>query len=272
MTLDRLLPVAQEAVELASRMVREQRPGTVTEKADRDLVSETDVAVERAVRAFLRERTPDVGFLGEEEGATDSRVDLTWALDPIDGTSNYVRGLPLCAISLALVQERDAVLGIIDAPFLGARYHATRGAGAYLNGVPIHVSATQHLREAVVAIGDYASGKDAAAKNPDRLALTHELADRVQRIRMLGTAALDLAWLAEGKLDAAIMLSNKPWDTQAGVLLAREAGATVRGRSGELHTLESTATVACATEALAAAVGLLITRPGNEERPGYPGL
>jgi len=263
MSFDALLPVAQQAIDLASGMVREQHPGTVTEKADRDLVSEADVAVERAVRKFLSEKTPDIGFLGEEEGATDSRNGLMWALDPIDGTSNYVRGLPLCAISLALIDERCAVLGVIDAPFLASRYHAVRGAGAHLNNAPIHTSNTQHLREAIVAMGDYASGADADTKNRDRLALTRDLAVRVQRIRMLGTAALDLAWLAEGKLDAAIMLSNKPWDTQAGVLLAREAGATVLGRSGEPHTFDSAATVACANGSLSAAIRPLIASLGS---------
>jgi myo-inositol-1(or 4)-monophosphatase len=258
MSFDALLPVAQEAVDLAARMVREQRPGTVTEKADRDLVSDADVAIERAVRRFLSERTPNVGFLGEEEGTTGSRNGLVWALDPIDGTSNFVRGLPLCAVSLALVEERCPVLGVIEAPFLGSRYHAVRGAGAYLDDNSIHTSDTQQLRATVVAVGDYASGTGAESKNRERLILTRELAGRVQRIRMLGTAALDLAWVADGKLDAAIMLSNKPWDTQAGVLLAREAGASVLGRSGEPHTADSTATVACANEHVADALRPLL--------------
>lgn len=158
MSFDALLALAQEAVGLAGRMVREQRPGIVTEKADRDLVSEADVAIERAVRRFLSDKAPDIGFLGEEEGATDSRNGLVWALDPIDGTSNFIRGLPLCAVSLALVEDRRAVLGVIEAPFLDARYHAVRGAGAYRDDTPIRTSTTQQLREAVVALGDYGSG------------------------------------------------------------------------------------------------------------------
>lgn len=259
MTVHELLSLAHEAVELASRMVREQQPGLITEKADRDLVSEADIAVERALREFLGKHTPDIGFLGEEEGATGSSTSRTWMLDPIDGTTNYVRGLPLCAISLALVDNQRAMLSVIDAPFLHARYHAVLGQGAFRAATPLHTSNTLDLREAVVAIGDYASGAGAEAKNHDRLALTHRLAQRVQRVRMLGTAALDLAWLAEGKLDAAIMLSNKPWDTQAGVLLAREAGATVLGRSGEPHTPGSTATIACATPTLATTITPLIT-------------
>jgi myo-inositol-1(or 4)-monophosphatase len=264
MTFDALLPIAQDAIEMASRMMRQRRPGRVTEKADRDLVSEADLAIERSVRTFLGQQTPDIGFLGEEEGATGPPYgnELVWALDPIDGTSNYIRGLPLCAISLALVEDRQAVVAVIDVPFLNSRYHAVHGRGAYLADRRLRTSGTRHLREAVVALGDYASGEDAEPRNRDRLALTRQLVPRVQRIRMLGTAALDLAWLAEGKLDAAIMLSNKPWDTLAGVLLAREAGARVLGRAGETHTLDSAATIACATEPLAAAMIPLIANLG----------
>jgi myo-inositol-1(or 4)-monophosphatase len=256
-----LFSAAHKAMDMASRMMQELHPGTITEKADRDLVSDADIAIERAVRALLHELTPDVGFLGEEEGATTPQNDaeLMWTLDPIDGTSNYTRGLPLCAITLALLKDQQAILGFIDAPFLNLRYHAQRNHGSFLAGTPIHVSRTQHLREAVVAIGDYASGDHAETKNRDRLDLTQQLVPRVQRLRMLGTAALDLAWLAEGKLDAAVMLSNKPWDTQAGVLIAREAGATVLDRTGEPHTISSTATIACATSTLADSLIPLVT-------------
>jgi myo-inositol-1(or 4)-monophosphatase len=264
MTLDALLHIALGAVERAASIVRQRRPGVIVEKADRDLVSETDLSVERAVRAFLRERTPDIGFVGEEEGigGGSNGSDLVWTLDPIDGTSNYVRGLPLCAISLALVDGTSTVLGVIDLPFLDSRYRTVVGRGAYLGDTRLRTSRTRDLREAIVAVGDYATGNDAAAKNRDRLGLTQELALRAQRIRMLGTAALDLAWLAEGKLDAAVMLSNKPWDTLAGVLLAREAGAFVYGRSGESHDADSTATVACANEQLATEIVALITSLG----------
>jgi len=168
----------------------------------------------------------------------------------------------LCAISLALVDGASTVLGVIDRPFLDSRYRTVVGRGAYLGNTRLRTSRTRDLREAIAAVGDYATGNDAAAKNLDRLALTQELALRVQRIRILGTEALDLAWLAEGKVDAAVMLSNKPWDTLAGVLLAREAGAFVYGRSGESHDADSTATVACANEQLATEIVALITSLG----------
>jgi beta-phosphoglucomutase-like phosphatase (HAD superfamily) len=105
-------------------------------------------------------------------------------------------------------------------------------------------SSTDRLKDAVVAVGDYATGPRADHKNQQRLALTIQLAPRVHRVRMIGSAALDLAWVAEGRLDAAIMLANKPWDTAAGVLLAREAGATVVDIDGSAHRFDSAATIA----------------------------
>ena len=164
----------------------------------------------------MRERTPGIGFLGEEEGFTGSTgpdYGLTWVLDPVDGTVNFVHGLPLCAVPLGLVRRRRPVLGVIEAPFLGTRYHAAEGDGAYADGEPIRASGVATLADAVVAVGDYAVGADAEPANRLRLAVTARLVPRVQRIRMLGTAALDLAWLAHGRLDALVMLANNPWDT-----------------------------------------------------------
>ncbi|MBX6769999.1 MAG: inositol monophosphatase, partial [Actinomadura rubrobrunea] len=217
---------------------------------------EVDYAIERAVRDNLRAKTPDIAFLGEEEGKSGTG-DLMWVLDPVDGTANYVRNLPLCGISLALIHHSRPIVGVIDLPFLGARYHAAHTIGAYQADRRLQVSMTTNLKDAIVALGDYAVGEGAETKNRLRLALTERLAARVQRIRMLGSAALDLAWVAEGKLDAAIMLSNKPWDTAAGVLIAREAGAVVIDTDGIDHTLTSTATIAV-TPNLAHQLGILI--------------
>ncbi|HEX6968127.1 MAG TPA: inositol monophosphatase, partial [Micromonosporaceae bacterium] len=147
-----LLPVAVEAIEHAHHLIRSHAPGILTVKGDRDLASEVDYLIEREVRSFLHERTPGIGFLSEEEGATGPG-DLHWALDPVDGTVNYVHGIPLCAVSLGLVRKGRPVIGVIDLPFLGARYTAVEGAGAYVSGRQIKTSTTQNLNEAVVAIG-----------------------------------------------------------------------------------------------------------------------
>jgi myo-inositol-1(or 4)-monophosphatase len=254
-----LLPVALKAAEIASELVRTRVPGLLTAKGDRDMASEVDYAVERAVRDYLKERTPDIAILGEEEGITgDTTGELLWAIDPVDGTANFVRNIPLCGFSLGLIQRGRPAVGVIDLPFLGTRYHAAQHTGAYLGDRRIQASMTTDLKDAIVAIGDYAVGEGAEAKNRQRIALTERLAANVQRVRMLGSAAIDLAWVAEGKLDASITLSDKPWDTAAGVIIAREAGAKVTDQNGTDHTLTSGATIAT-TPALADDITPLIT-------------
>ncbi|WP_324617660.1 inositol monophosphatase family protein, partial [Mycobacteroides abscessus] len=123
-------------------------------------------------------------------------------------------------------------------------YHATKDGGAYVNGAPITASDTNQLTDAIVSLGDYATGPNADERNQHRLKLTAQLVARVERVRMFGAATLDLAFVAEGATDAAIIMSNKPWDTAAGTLLAAEAGATVTDAHGNPHTNQSTATIA----------------------------
>lgn len=240
-----LLPIAREAVATAHRIVLSRAPRAITEKSERDLVTDIDLAVEDAVREFLARETPEIGMLGEERGHTGP-VDeaLWWALDPVDGTTNFSRGIPLCAVSLGLVADRRGVLAAIDLPFLGVDYSAVEGGGAFVGGERIRASTVDELSDAVVSIGDFAVGEDAESKNRVRIALLSRLGARAQRIRMIGTAAIDLAWVAEGKLDASIILANMPWDTLAGVLLVREAGGVVVDLDDTAHSADSTATIA----------------------------
>ncbi|SDR68528.1 inositol monophosphatase family protein [Actinopolymorpha singaporensis] len=259
--LDELLHVALGAADIARRILRGESGvslTSVTQKSDRDFASNLDFTVERELRAYLREHTPRFGFLGEEEGSgateggrpelpvTDPAADERpfWALDPVDGTSNLIHGVPMCGTSLGLVHRRRPVLGVIDLPFLNERYHARRGGGAFLNGDPIHGGRATSLQRAFVAVGDFATGAAAERQNPLRLAMVEQLAHRVERIRMLGSAATDLAWTAAGRVDACVLLSNKPWDTAAGVIIAREAGADVVDVDGSPHDLDSQGTIA----------------------------
>jgi myo-inositol-1(or 4)-monophosphatase len=150
----------------------------------------------------------------------------------------------MSAVSLALTHHGVPVIGVISAPFLGMEYFASTGNGAFLNGSPIRASTTHTLHTAIVSIGDYAVGPDARRKNPHRIALTAALADNVERIRMIGSAALDLAWVADGRTDACVILSNKPWDVAAGVVIAKEAGAAVTDATGQPHGISSAETIA----------------------------
>ncbi|HVW43865.1 MAG TPA: inositol monophosphatase family protein [Amycolatopsis sp.] len=239
-----LLPVACEALARARRIIHGRGPLSVREKGERDLVTDVDLAVEDAVRDFLARETPEIGLLGEEHGRSGDPGAVWWALDPVDGTANFARGIPLCAVSLGLVSGRRSVLAAIDLPFLGTTYTAVEGHGAYADDSRIHASAASGLSSAVISIGDFAIGEGAAAKNRVRLALLDRLGARAQRIRMLGTAAIDLSWVAHGKLEATVILANLPWDTMAGTLLVREAGGLVLDRDGSDHATDSTATIA----------------------------
>ncbi|GII76772.1 inositol monophosphatase [Sphaerisporangium rufum] len=240
-----LLPVAREAVAIGRRIIRSRAPRSVAEKSERDVVTDIDLAVEEAVRDFLSRETPEIGILGEEHGRSGPPGEaLWWTLDPVDGTANLACGIPLCAVSLALVAGRQSVLAAIDLPFLGTGYTAAAGRGAFAGEDRIRVSGVRALPEAVISIGDFAVGPDAAARNRVRLALLDRLGARARRIRMLGTAAIDLAWVAQGSLEASIILANLPWDTMAGVLLVREAGGLVLDADGTEHSADSAATIA----------------------------
>jgi myo-inositol-1(or 4)-monophosphatase len=238
--------IAEQAVGLGYDIVKNTTPAEIHHKGDRDVVTDVDLTVQNEVREFLKRMTPGIGFLGEEEiSATtlDGDQDV-WTLDPVDGTSNFAHGLPLCAVSIALARRGEPVVAAIVAPFLDLRYVAAKGCGAFGNGTQLRASRVTSLAEAIVSIGDYAVGDEAATKNQRRIRLTTLLAERVERVRMFGSAALDLAWVAEGRTDATIIMANKPWDTAAGVLLAREAGAQVVEATGRQHGFDSTETIA----------------------------
>ena len=248
-TVAGLLSVGRRATGVAAELIRTRRPAVVTAKGDRDSVTDVDLAVERTIRGLLAEATPGIGFLGEEEGASadTARTPQTWALDPIDGTANYAAGSPLCAVSLALLEGGQPVLGVIDLPFLGQRYWATAGGGAFLNGELVQASVRPwRLSDAIVALGDFATDPDSTGQNNLQLRLAGLLAGRALRIRMLGSAAIDLAWLAAGRHHASITLCNWSWDMAAGVVIAREAGATVADLDGSGYSLASRSVIAAA--------------------------
>lgn len=257
--LGRYLAIADEAVDIGERVMTTARAGTVRDKGDRDFVTDIDLRIQADIEGFLRRVTPDVVFLGEEHGGgpLDESAEYVWALDPIDGTSNFAHGLPLCATSLALVHHGESVVGVITAPFLGMRYRAVRGEGAFRGTERISAADTTEPGRAIVSLGDYATGARAAEKNERRFTMTRTLAESVERVRMFGAAALDLAWVADGRTDACVILSNKPWDTGAGVLIAREAGAVVTDATGEPHRFSSRETIAASPGLSGPLLGLL---------------
>jgi myo-inositol-1(or 4)-monophosphatase len=247
-TLDpALLLAAERAVDSGAALLRRGRRdvGSVVGKGDRDYATEVDFRIEETVRAALHEIAPGIGFLGEEEGQSGGTREAMWVLDPIDGTVNFANGSPLCAISLALIELGEPVLGIIDLPLVDERYVAHRGGGAWLNGRRINVLEPSGLHDAMVGFSDFAVGPRAKIENAVHRELMELLVPRCLRVRVHGSECLDLAWLAAGRLDVSVMLSSLPWDVTAGVLIAREAGAEAFDHGGEPWTPHSEFTICC---------------------------
>lgn len=226
-----------------------------TYKTDRDYATTTDFVIEDELRALLHDLTPDIGFLGEERGHTGP-VETYWCLDPIDGTTNFTRGLPDFGIALALITDAQPVHGEIALPAHQERY-ATQDDTAYCNGQRIRISTTSTLPEAVVSVGDFATGPGSVEKNRRRMSTLSRLADTVGRVRMLGSAATDLAWLAAGRLDAVVIHSNKPWDVAAGIAIAQAAGAVVTHHDGSPYSITGPNVLAAAPRIHAAIVAAL---------------
>jgi myo-inositol-1(or 4)-monophosphatase len=192
-----------------------------------DLVSEADLASERLIRDTLAQARPADGFLGEEGGGEAGSSGLCWVVDPLDGTVNFLFGIPQWCVSVAVTDARGTLAGAIFDPCRDELSVATRDGPALLNGSPLPVSPRRredHLGEAMVATG-FAYDASVRAAQADILA---RLLPRVRDIRRFGSAALDLAWTAAGRYDAYFERTVKPWDIAAGTLVCERAGLTVQ--------------------------------------------
>lgn len=188
-----------------------------------DLVSEADLASERLIRERLAEARPADGFLGEEGGSQGGTSGLSWVVDPLDGTVNFLFGIPQWCVSVAVTDERGPLVGAIFDPCRNELFVATRDGHPLLNGAPIAASDREDLATAMVATG-LAYNADVRAAQADVLA---RVIPRVRDIRRFGSAALDLAWTAAGRYDAYFERTVKPWDIAAGTLICERAGLTV---------------------------------------------
>jgi myo-inositol-1(or 4)-monophosphatase len=201
------------------------------EKGIADLVTDADLASQAAIQRVIGERYPGHAFLGEElrDRAFSAGDDqMTWIVDPLDGTTNYVHGYPRFSVSVGLARGRDLLVGVVFDPLTDQCFSASAGEGAWLDGDRIHVSRATSLAESLVAVSLPARvGRDA----PDLVDFV-EAAQVCQAVRRSGSAALNLAYVASGWLDAFWANQTHPWDVAAGVLLVREAGGVVAGRDG----------------------------------------
>jgi len=189
-----------------------------------DLVSEADLASERLIRGRLARARPADGFLGEEGGGEEGPSGLTWVVDPLDGTVNFLFGIPQWCVSVALADAQGSLVGAIFDPCRDELFTATRDGDPLLNGAPIAASDRDDLAMAMVATG---LAYDASVRAAQAEVLAR-VVPRVRDIRRFGSAALDLAWTAMGRYDAYFERTVKPWDIAAGTLVCERAGLTVR--------------------------------------------
>jgi myo-inositol-1(or 4)-monophosphatase len=229
-----LLELAQSAAGAAGRLIRERRDAVermavaATKSTPTDVVTESDTAAEALIRAQLLAARPGDGFLGEEGGSLAGRSGVVWVVDPIDGTVNYLYGLPAYAVSIAARVDGLPAVGVVHNPTSGETWTAVRGAGAFLDGRPIRESGCDRLDKALIATG---FGYDAARRAHQAEVLRHVL-PRVRDIRRVGVASLDLCAVATGQVDGYYERGLAPWDLAAGGLIAQEAGAIVAGIGG----------------------------------------
>ena len=220
------------ALESAHILTTAGRPATIERKRTSvDLVTELDRRVERHVVDRLHHVRPDDGILGEEGGAADGVSGVRWLIDPIDGTTNFVYDYPGYAISIGVEVGGQRVVGVVHDVVLAETFAASRGGGATLNGRVIRVSSQADLATALVGTG-FSYGSDIRATQAE--VLRHVL-PRVRDIRRRGSAALDLCWVACGRLDAFYERDHGgPWDIAAGEVIVREAGGLIGGLVGGL--------------------------------------
>lgn len=231
--LDELLDIAKEAARRAGVLLRDGRPADLgvaaTKTSPIDVVTEMDIAAEKLITGYVLERRPNDGLLGEEGASSDGTSGVRWVIDPLDGTVNYLYGLPSWAVSIAAEKDGETVVGVVEAPMRGETYHAVRGAGAFVNGVRARCRPAPPFEQALVSTG---FGYRLEVRR-HQAEVAHRLIPQVRDIRRAGAAAIDLCDVGNGRLDAYYERGLNPWDYGAGALFAGEGGALTGGRPGE---------------------------------------
>ncbi len=221
--------VAREAGVLVVEGGRRRVEVADTKSSPTDVVTEVDLASERLIRSRIAEVRPDDGFVGEEGADLHGRSGITWVADPIDGTVNFLYGIAQFAVSLAARDGQGTVVGVVHDPSSGETFTAERGGGAWLDGRVLHASTCTDPAEALTGTGYHYT----AAVRTHQAAEMARLLPRIRDVRRMGSAALDLCYVAAGRFDAYVERGLKPWDLDAGRLVAEESGVRVEGLHGE---------------------------------------
>ncbi|ALV32824.1 inositol monophosphatase family protein [Streptomyces sp. CdTB01] len=240
-----LLDLAREAARRAGDLLRDGRPADLavarTKSSPIDVVTEMDIAAEKLITDLIAVRRPDDGFFGEEGADTPGTSGVRWVIDPLDGTVNYLYGLPTWSVSIAAERDGETVVGVVAVPMRGETFHAVRGGGAWATGAwagerALTCRPAPPLDQALVSTGfNYVS-----EVRTHQAEVAARLIPLLRDIRRGGSAAVDLCDLAAGRLDGYYERGLHAWDYGAGDLIAREAGALTGGRPGERPSTDLT--------------------------------
>lgn len=235
-TLNIVIKAARKAGDIILRYHNQIDILTIKNKATNDFVSEVDKAAEDAIINELKSSFPDHSILGEENGEILGNKRFQWIIDPLDGTTNYLHGFPQYAVSIALYENNEAIHAVVYDPFKEELFIASKGSGAYLNEQRIRVTNTEGFKNTLIGTGF-------PFKAPQHLEAYIEMFKaihpQVSGIRRAGSAALDLAWLAAGRMDGFWEIELNIWDIAAGALIVREAGGFIGDFSGRNKYLET---------------------------------
>lgn len=234
--------IAKMAGEFAINEIEHLGREHIKLKGNRDLVTHVDQSCERRIVSGLTKLHPDAGFITEEETVESTPKELTWIIDPLDGTTNYVHGIPFFSVSIALMKQNQVVLGVVYNPGLDECFYSYDGAGVFLNDKEVVVSEINSLGDAVIATGFPYENLREVERYTEFLKV---LMSHSHGVRRFGSAAIDLAWVACGRFDAFYEAGLNCWDVAAGAFLVKQAGGEVSDFSGGSNYLFGKEMLAC---------------------------
>lgn len=233
--LDFALMLAKEAGKIQLKYFRSNHLVMETKLNSYDVVTQADKESENFIVGAIREKFPDHGIIAEESGSVMTENEYRWVIDPLDGTTNFSQGLPIFNVSIALEHQGKAIVGVVFAPYLNEIFYAAKGNGAFLNGKPISCSKKTDIATAVLSTG---FPYDKQINSDNNIKEVAAITPLVRGMRRLGSAAIDICYVASGFLDAFWELNLKRWDVAAGCLIAEEAGAKIESiRENRNHSI-----------------------------------
>lgn len=242
------IELAKKAALEAGKYLREfQDELTIEFKDTKDIVTQVDLAAEKIIVGLLQKHFPEDGIYAEEEAQFEGTSGGTWFIDPLDGTVNYSRRIPLYGVSIAYVQDGEPQVGVIYLPHFDELYYAETGQGAWCNDKKIRVSSTSNIQKSIVTQGDFGTSSEYTSVerlNEMKLSVVEKLHDSVMRLKTFSSASLELMYVACGKMDAFITVHSFYFDIAAGIVIIEEAGGSVTDAQGNPISKESQTMIA----------------------------